>query len=119
MNEGILLKFRSKGEPLRVVDFDPKVGVVFGDLADASAMNIAVGVQAVMPGILKPVQQRHHWRPDQFNLDVKLDSGMLLFSGAENDLCYAKKSALAKLLSFKHPCGTLIPCYTIPFRAPS
>lgn len=85
MNEQIFVRFEDTGRPMTVVSFDPAQGVEFDEPKDASPLNMAIGLQALFPARLHPVRLRHDWRNKEFNLDVKRESGGLLFSGYKGD----------------------------------
>jgi hypothetical protein len=85
MNEQIFVRFENGGRRMRVVSFDPAQGVEFDEPKDASPLNMAIGLQALFPSRLHPVRLRHDWRNKEFNLDVKRESGGLLFSGYKGD----------------------------------
>jgi hypothetical protein len=85
MNESLLVQFESGGRPLNVVDFRADLGVTFDHHADASPLNMAIGLQPVFPRLLDPVRQRHDWRDKQFLLDATISAGGLRFSGYQED----------------------------------
>jgi hypothetical protein len=85
MNEQIFLRFENGGRPMTVVSFDPAQGLEFDEPKDASPLNMAIGLQALFPARLHPVRLRHDWRNKEFNLDVRKESGGLLFSGYKGD----------------------------------
>jgi hypothetical protein len=79
------VSFHSTNRPLKVVDFDPQLGVTFDRHADASPLNLAIGLQPLLPGLLDSVRQRHDWRNREFFLDVQTDNGGLRISGFDGD----------------------------------
>ncbi|HVX67998.1 MAG TPA: hypothetical protein VHA11_15400 [Bryobacteraceae bacterium] len=85
MNESLLLQFESGGRPLKVADFRASLGVTFDGHADASPLNVAIGLQPVFPRLLDPVRQRHDWRDREFLLDVSESAGGLRLSGYQGD----------------------------------
>ena len=85
MNEQIFLSFENSGRPMNVVAFDPAQGLEFEEPKEASPLNMALGLQALFPARLHPVRLRHDWMEKEFNLDVTLESGGLLFSGFHGD----------------------------------
>jgi hypothetical protein len=85
MNETVFLRFTRDNQPLAVTGFHPDTGIEFEHHGDVSPLVTAIGVQPLLPAVLKPVQQRHDWRDNQFLLDARLEDGGILFSGAGGD----------------------------------
>ena len=85
MDEKIFMRFQNDGKPMRVGSFSPEEGIVFDSPKDASPLNIAFGLQALLPGRLDPVRLRHDWRDKEFGLDVMAKDAGLLFSGYKGD----------------------------------
>ncbi len=80
----LLIQFTSEGAPLPVAEFSKDTGVVFAPHADASPLNIAFGLQAVLPAdALRRVQSRNNWPAGEFKLNVSLDAGGLLISPSD------------------------------------
>ena len=85
MDEKILLRFEHDGKPMKVVSFAVDEGVTFDKPKDASPLNIAFGLQALLPGRLDPVRLRHDWRNKEFALDASVEDGGILLSGFHGD----------------------------------
>ena len=85
MNESLLLRFESEGQPLAIRSFRKKQGLIFDKHRDASPLNIAIGMQPVWPKLLDRVRKRRDWRNKQFCLDSVLDSGCIRLSGYKGD----------------------------------
>lgn len=85
MDERILLQFENDGKPMKVVSFNAAEGIAFHKPKDASPLNVAIGLQALLPGRLDAVRLRNDWREKQFNLDVTVKDGGLLLSGFRGD----------------------------------
>jgi hypothetical protein len=85
MDERILLRFENDGKPMKVLSFDSDEGITFHKPKDASPLNIAFGLQSLLPGRLDSVRLRHDWRDKEFNLDITVQDGGLLLSGFRGD----------------------------------
>jgi hypothetical protein len=85
MDESLLIRFESGGRALNVVDFRADLGVTFDHHPDASPLNLAIGLQPVLPGLLEQVRRRHDWHDNLFLLDGTIDSGGLRLSGYHAD----------------------------------
>ena len=85
MNESLFIRFFSHGKPLQVADFQADEGITFDQHPDASPLNMAIGIQPLLPRQLDLVRQRHDWRDKQFFLDVAANSGGLKVSGFKGD----------------------------------
>jgi hypothetical protein len=85
MDESLVVRFELDGRPLSVASFRKDLGLVFETHADASPLNLAVGLQPVFPQLLDPVRLRHDWRSKEFALDVTVEGGALRFSGFRGD----------------------------------
>jgi hypothetical protein len=85
VNEKIVLRFANDGSPMKVVSFSRDEGITFDKPKDASPLNIAFGLQSLLPGRLDPVRLRHDWRNKEFGLDATVDSGNLVLSGFNGD----------------------------------
>ncbi len=85
MDEKILLRFENDREAMKVVFLAADQGVAFHKPKDASPLNIAFGLQALLPGRLDGVRLRHDWRDKQFALDALVHDGGILLSGFNGD----------------------------------
>jgi len=85
MNESLLLRFRTEDRQLNVIDFKAGDGIVFDWHRDASALNLALGLQPVFPGHLDWVRRRHDWRNREFMLDAVVHDGGIRLSGFRGD----------------------------------
>ena len=85
MDEKILVRFENGGTPMKVVAFSAEEGIVFDKPKDASPLNIALGLQSLLPGRLDPVRLRHDWRCKEFSLDAAVQDGGVVLSGYNGD----------------------------------
>jgi hypothetical protein len=85
MDERILLQFENDGKPMKVLSFVRAEGITFHQPKQASPLNLAIGLQPLLPGRLDAVRLRHDWRQKEFNLDIAVHDGGLLLSGYRND----------------------------------
>lgn len=85
MDEKIILKFQNDGAPMKVHSFSADEGIAFDKPKDVSPLNIAFGLQSLLPGRLDPVRLRHDWRNKEFGLDATVEAGALVLSGHNGD----------------------------------
>ena len=85
MDERIVVRFQNEESPMVVQAFSRDEGIVFDRPKDASPLNIAFGLQSLLPGRLDPVRLRHDWRDKEFGLDAAVEDGALVLSGFNGD----------------------------------
>lgn len=85
MDEKIVIRFLLEDTPVKVQSFTQSEGITFDRPKDASPLNIAFGLQSLLPGRLDPVRLRHDWRSAEFGLDAQVDNGCLILSGSYGD----------------------------------
>jgi len=85
MDEKIVVHFENDGTPMKVQSFSREEGIAFDKPKDASPLNIAFGLQSLLPGRLDPVRLRHDWRNREFGLDATVEDGSWVLSGFNGD----------------------------------
>lgn len=81
MNQSILIQFRSPDRSLRIVGFSKDEGIVFDDHPDPSPLNVAFGLQPLIPPKIPP----RFLHDGVFKLGAALESGGLRLSGFRGD----------------------------------
>ena len=81
MNQSILIQFQSPERSMKVVGFSKDEGIVFDDHPDASPLNVAFGLQPLIPPKIPP----RFLHDGMFKLDAAVESGGLRLSGFKGD----------------------------------